>query len=269
MRAYLSRSAGVQLSAISGNAAGGSYFRRMYTSVHVQLSLTCSEGILTISAIFTKAVKCGNIIVIMAEASHPIEYGPPLEQPTFYKNISDFEPGDRIWVSGNALETPFEGERRVATVLGVAQVGTFGNRASVLLDGEADIASTPQLDLSTKFELASLDGQDRVFVQAQYIRPGHVLNSWRQRATVQSVDRDGEDFVLTCFDTGRQEPQQIRCKATAEYALQIAEPSEEKRQWRARRLAAHLLPPIEIHPGEDPQSLARRIMRQMEEWTDD
>lgn len=128
------------------------------------------------------------------EGPHHIEFGPPLEQPLFYKSISEFELGDRVWVSSNDMGTVLENERKAATVLNIKQVGTFTNQATVLLDGASDVSTTKNLDLHHKFELASLEGQDFVWVETQYIRPGHILGWWGHEATVEAVEQKGGEY---------------------------------------------------------------------------
>jgi hypothetical protein len=48
----------------------------------------------------------------MTEISQPKDFGPPLEQPAFYKHSDDLELGDRVWIGAHDLTTPFEGEPR-------------------------------------------------------------------------------------------------------------------------------------------------------------
>lgn len=163
----------------------------------------------------------------MEKTSHSV-FDPPIEQPAFYKGISELEAGDRIWIEGSDLAVPLEGARQKATVLWTRQINRFAHNATICIDGAPDATPTQAFDIHHTFELASLEGQRTVWVAVPYIKPGHVVHWMGQDAVVEAAEREGDTYFLTL--TGLFDRQQKRFNYTAqdELRVKIVEPKRKK-----------------------------------------
>jgi hypothetical protein len=189
-----------------------------------------------------------------------------MKQRSFEKSIRELEVGDQILVYGNELTPALPEPSYEATVIGKKQVRTFGYQAMLLLDGMADTVLTADLDLHHTFKLASLEGQDFVWVNLPNIERGDRVRWWQDVVTIEHIEQEGSAWYITVTDPRDSKTKRFSYRATAALCVKIAEASEERQQVRMRRIAEHMLPSMTSTIDESPDDVAQRLLRHVQEW---
>jgi hypothetical protein len=146
-----------------------------------------------------------------------------MKPQVYTKSISELVPGDVISIRGDELLPQQPGARYQATVVTTTRVSALRRRAALLLDGQRDVVSTADLPLLHKIELASLDGQDMVWVDLPNLEVGDRIR-WRGYfVPVEHIELRADQYMVTVTDPQGGEPTSFAARATAALRVKIAE----------------------------------------------
>ena len=155
-----------------------------------------------------------------------------MKQQVFEKSISELEFGDQIIVPGNELQPTLPAPFYEATVISKKQGRTFGYQAMLVINGLEDTILTTDLDLHHKFTLASLLGQDFVWVTVPNIEIGDRISWWQNAVPIQNIQQEGSTWYITVTDPLDGTQKRHKYKNTDALHVLIAEASKEKQQGR-------------------------------------
>src|SRR5215469_2323988 len=129
-----------------------------------------------------------------------------MKPQVYTKSITELVTGDVIYIRGDELQPQQPKAQYQATVVTTTSVSALRHRAALLLDGRTDVVSTTDLPLLHKIELASLDGQDMVWVDLPNLEVGDRIR-WRgDFVPVEHIELRADQYLVTVADPRGGEP---------------------------------------------------------------
>jgi hypothetical protein len=142
-----------------------------------------------------------------------------MKRQVYTKSISELMPGDVIYIRGEELQPPQPEPRYQATVVTTIRVSALRHRAALQLDGRPDIVSTTDLHALHKIELASLEGQDMVWVDLPNLEVGDRIRWKGFFVPVEHIELQADRYLVTV--TGPQEGESQSFAARVDSALRV------------------------------------------------
>jgi hypothetical protein len=144
-----------------------------------------------------------------------------MKPQAYTKSISELNAGDVISIKGDELQPPQPEARYQATVVTTTTVNAFRCRAVLLLEGQTDVVSTTDLPLLHKIELASLAGQDMVWVDLPNLEVGDCIR-WRgDFVAVEHIELRADQYLVTVTDPGGGDPNTFAARPDAALRVKI------------------------------------------------
>jgi hypothetical protein len=145
-----------------------------------------------------------------------------MKPQVYMKSMSELVPGDVISIRGDELQPQQPEARYQATVVTTTPVSALRHRAALLLDGQTDVVSTTDLPLLHKIELASLAGQDMVWVDLPNLEVGDRIR-WRGYfVPVEHIELRADQYLVTVTDPQGGEPTSFAARLSAALRVKIA-----------------------------------------------
>jgi hypothetical protein len=153
-----------------------------------------------------------------------------LMKPQVYtKSIAELAAGDVISIRGDELQPPQPATRYQATVVMTTTVSALRCKAVLRLDGQTDVVSTTELPLLHKIELASLEGQEMVWVDLPNLEVGDCIR-WRGYfVPVEHVERQADRYLVTVTDPRGGAPQTFAARPDAALRVKITEANPDQK----------------------------------------
>ena len=146
-----------------------------------------------------------------------------MKPQVYTKSISELVPGDVISVRGDELQPQQPEARYQATVVTTTPVSALRQRAALLLDGQTNVVSTTDLHVLHKIELASLDGQNMVWVDLPNLEVGDRIR-WRgDFVPVEHIELRADQYLVTVTDPQRGEPTTFAARPDSALRVKTAE----------------------------------------------
>jgi hypothetical protein len=144
-----------------------------------------------------------------------------MKPQVYTKSISELTAGDVISIRGDELQPPQPEARYQATVVTTTAVSAFRCRAVLLLDGHSEVVSTTELPVLHKIELASLTGQEMVWVDLPNLEVGDCIR-WRgDFVPVEHIELQGGQYLVTVTDPQGGDPKTFAARGTAALRVKI------------------------------------------------
>jgi hypothetical protein len=144
-----------------------------------------------------------------------------MKPQVYMKSIAELTAGDGIYIRGDELQPPQPEARYQATVVTTTPVSAFRSRAVLLLDGQTDVMSTTELPVLHKIELASLDGQEMVWVDLPNLEVGDCIR-WRgDFVPVEHIELRADQYLVTVSDPGGGDPKTFAARPDAALRVKI------------------------------------------------
>src|SRR5215472_13405924 len=120
-----------------------------------------------------------------------------MKPQVYTKSISELAPGDVIFIRGDELQPQQPAAHYQATVVTTTPVSALRQRAALRLNGQTEVVSTIDLPLLHKIELASLDGQEMVWVDLPNLEVGDSIR-WRgDFVPVEHIELRAGPYLVT------------------------------------------------------------------------
>ena len=124
-----------------------------------------------------------------------------LMKPQVYtKSIAELVTGDVIYIRGGELQPRQPEARYQATVVTSTRVSALRHRAALLLDGQTAVVSTTDLPVLHKIDLASLDGQEMVWVDLPNLEVGDCIRWLGYFVPVEHIELRADQYLVTVTD---------------------------------------------------------------------
>ena len=145
-----------------------------------------------------------------------------MKPQVYTKSISELVTGDVIYIRGDELQPQQPEARYQATVVTTTAVSPRRHRAALLLDGQTDAVSTTDLHVLHKIELASLEGQDMVWVDLPNLEVGDRIR-WRgDFVPVEHIELRADQYLVTVTDPQGGEPKSFAARPDSALRVRIA-----------------------------------------------
>jgi hypothetical protein len=153
-----------------------------------------------------------------------------MKPQVYTKSISELRAGDVISIRGDELQPSQPEARYQATVMSTTPVSALRHRAVLRLDGQTEVVRTIELPLLHQIELASLDGQEMIWLDLPNLEVGDWIR-WRgDFVPVEHIELRAEQYLVTVTDPqGRGEPQTFAARATAALRVKIMQASPDQK----------------------------------------
>jgi hypothetical protein len=150
-----------------------------------------------------------------------------MKPQVYTKSISELNAGDVIYIRGDELQPQQREARYQATVVSTAPVSALRCKAVLMLDGQTDMVSTAELPVLHKIELASLDGQDVVWVDLPNLEVGDCIR-WRGYfVPVEHIEPRADRYLVTVTDPRGGDQNTFAARPNAALRVKITEASPE------------------------------------------
>ena len=147
----------------------------------------------------------------------------------YTKSISELATGDVIYIRGDELQSQQPQARYQATVVSTIPVSALRHRAALRLDGQTTVVSTTDLPLLHKIELASLDGQQMVWVDLPNLEVGDRIR-WRGYfVPVEHIELRADQYLVTVINPQGGDPKTFAARANSALRVKIAEPIPDQK----------------------------------------
>ena len=164
-----------------------------------------------------------------------------MKPQVYTKSISELNAGDVISIRGDELQPQQPEARYQATVVKTTPVSAFRCRAVLLLDGQTNEMSTTELPLLHKIELASLDGQEMVWVDLPNLEVGDCIR-WRGYfVPVEHIELRDDQYLVTVTDPQGGDPKTFAARPNAALRAKITEASPDHKAAHPRNPGASSL----------------------------
>jgi hypothetical protein len=152
-----------------------------------------------------------------------------MKPQVYTKSIAELTAGDVISIRGDELQPPQPQARYQATVVTATPVSALRYRAVLRLEGQTEVVSTTELPLLHKIELASLAGQEMVWVDLPNLEVGDWIR-WRgDFVPVEHIERRDDQYLVTVTDPGGGDPQTFAARANAALRVKITLASPDQK----------------------------------------
>jgi hypothetical protein len=144
-----------------------------------------------------------------------------MKPQVYTKSISELVAGDVISIRGDDLQPQHPEARYQATVVSTTPVSALRRRAALLLDGHPDVVSTADLPLLHKIELASLAGQEMVWVDLPNLEVGDRIR-WRgDFVPVEHIELRADQYLVTVTDPQGGKPTSFAARPNSALRVKI------------------------------------------------
>jgi hypothetical protein len=123
-----------------------------------------------------------------------------MKPQVYTKSLAELTPGDVISIRGDELQPPQPEARYQATVVTTTSVSPLRSRAVLLLSGQTEAVRTTELPLLHKIELASLVGQEMVWVNLPNVEVGDCIRWKGYFVPVEHIEQQAEQYLVTVAD---------------------------------------------------------------------
>jgi hypothetical protein len=145
-----------------------------------------------------------------------------MKPQVYTKSISELVAGDVIYIRGDELQPQHPEARYRATVVMTTPVSALRQRAGLLLDGQTEVVSTTDLPLLHKIELASLDGQEVVWVDLPNLEVGDCIR-WRGYfVPVEHIELRADQYLVTVTDPQGGDPKTFAARPNGALRVKIS-----------------------------------------------
>jgi hypothetical protein len=145
-----------------------------------------------------------------------------MKPQVYTKSMSELGPGDVIYIRGDELQPQQPEARYQATVVATIPVSTFRHRAALRLNGQSDVVSTTDLHVLHKIELASLEGQEMVWVDLPNLEVGDCIR-WRgYYVPVERIEPRADQYLVTVIEPRGGVPTSFAARPDAALRVKIA-----------------------------------------------
>jgi hypothetical protein len=150
-----------------------------------------------------------------------------MKRQVYTKSIAELTAGDVISIQGDELRPPLPEARYQATVVTTTPVSAFRSRAVLRLNGQSEVVSTTELPLLHKIELASLAGQEMVWVDLPNLEVGDWIR-WRgDFVPVEQIELRDDRYLVTVTDPQGGDPVTFAARPDAALRAKITAASPD------------------------------------------
>jgi hypothetical protein len=150
-----------------------------------------------------------------------------MKPQVYTKSIAELRVGDAIYIRGDELQPPQPAAQYQATVVTTTTVSALRSRAVLRLDGQTEVVSTTELPLLHKIELASLDGQEMVWVDLPNLEVGDCIRWKGDFVPVEHIELRADQYLVTVTNPQGGAPQTFAARSDAALRVKITEASPE------------------------------------------
>jgi len=144
-----------------------------------------------------------------------------MKPQVYMKSLAELTAGDVISIRGDELEPPLPEARYQATVVTTTTVSALRHRAVLRLDGHAEVVHTTALPLLHKIALASLEGQEMVWVDLPNVEVGDRIR-WRgDFVPVDQIELHADQYLVTVTDPQRGEAHTFAARPDAALRVKV------------------------------------------------
>jgi hypothetical protein len=152
-----------------------------------------------------------------------------MKPQVYTKSMAELVPGDVIYIRGDELQPQQPEPRYQAKVVTTAPASAFKRRAALLLHGQTDVVSTTDLPLLHKIELASLNGQDMVWVDLPNLEVGDRIRWKGYFVPVEHIELRADQYLVTVTNPQRGESTSFAARPNSALRVKIAEVSPDQK----------------------------------------
>jgi hypothetical protein len=150
-----------------------------------------------------------------------------MKPQVYTKSISELTAGDVISIRGDELQLPQPEARYQATVVTTTPVSALRCKAVLRLDGQTEMVSTMELPLLHQIELASLAGQEMVWVDLPNLEVGDWIR-WRgDFVPVEQIELRDDRYLVTVTDPQGGDPATFAVRPDAALRAKITAASPD------------------------------------------